>query len=192
MVNQKTLNGMNKLPQHLGGHYNRNHIDEASLTLIHEKYSINSMIDIGCGLGEMKNLCDEKNIDYLGIDGDYSVERKHNEVIIHDYTKGKSPIGNNWKKFDLAWSTEFLEHVFEKYVDNYMIDFSRCKYALVTHAPPGKTGHHHVNCKTSQYWINIFKQHDFIFDEEMTKLIRKNSSMKRDFIRQNGLFFVNK
>jgi hypothetical protein len=186
------MNMNNELPKHLGGHYNRNHIDEASLTLIHEKYSINSMIDIGCGLGEMKNLCDEKNIDYVGIDGDYTVERKHNKVIIHDYTKGKSPIGNSWKKFDLAWSTEFLEHVFEKYIDNYMIDFSRCKYALVTHAPPNTSGHHHVNLKENKYWINLFSTYGFTIDVEMTKLIRKNSSMERDFIRNNGLFFVNK
>ena len=183
----------NELPKHLGGHMNVNHVDEGALKTIHEKFSISSLLDVGCGLGEMKFLCDEKNISYQGIDGDYTVERKHDNVIIHDYTKSKSEISNQWGKiYDLGWSTEFLEHVAEKYVDNYMTDFTRCKYVLVTHALPGKKGYHHVNCQISQYWINLFKKYDFAFDKEMTKLIRKNSSMEREFIRENGLFFVNK
>ena len=182
-----------KLPEHLGGHMNVNHVDEGALKTIHEKFSIYSLLDVGCGLGEMKFLCDEKNITYQGIDGDYTAKRKHDNVIIHDYTKGKSEISKQCgNPYDLGWSTEFLEHVDAKYVDNYMIDFVKCKYVLVTHAPPGKKGHHHVNCQTNEYWIKTFMKYNFAFDKEMTKLIRKNSSMERNFIRDNGLFFVNK
>ena len=44
----------NELPKHLGGHMNVNHVDEGALKTIHEKFSISSLLDVGCGLGEMK------------------------------------------------------------------------------------------------------------------------------------------
>ena len=178
---------MNNLPKHLGGHMGINHVDFGALSYIKKNYNIESIIDIGCGLGEMKFICDNLNISYIGIDGDYTANRKHKDIIIHDYTSGKSSLTNF---FDLAWSTEFLEHVEEKYIDNFMADFTRCKYAMVTHALPGKRGYHHVNCKEKKYWIDIFYSYGFNLDEKETILIRDNSNMTREFIRNTGLFFV--
>ena len=178
---------MNELPKHLGGHMGRNHVDAAALQYLHNTFKVKSVLDVGCGLGEMKTLCDKLNIFYMGIDGDYTVRRDHNNIIIHDYTKGKLL---NKKTYDLAWSTEFVEHVEEKYIDNYMNDIIKSKYALITHAPPGKKGYHHVNCKSQNYWINVFSKYNFKFDEKTTKIIREKSSMEREFIRENGLFFV--
>ena len=65
----------------------------------------------------------------------------------------------------------------------------KCKYALITHALPRKKGYHHVNCQTQDYWINIFSKYNFKFDEKTTKIIRAKSSMEREFVRENGLFF---
>jgi len=181
-------NMMNDLPNHLGGHMNVNHIDLGALQYLHTTFKVKSLLDVGCGLGEMKNLCDQLNISYMGIDGDWTVWRDHNNIILHDYTKGKS----TWTydhTYDLAWSTEFVEHVEEKYIDNFMNDIVKCKYALITHALPRKKGYHHVNCQTQDYWINIFSKYNFKFDEKTTKIIRAKSSMEREFIRENGLFF---
>ena len=66
-------------------------------------------------------------------------------VTIHDYETGPS---NFDKEVDLIWSVEFVEHVWEKYQKNYMKDFQRGKFVVMTFAPPGKAGHHHVNCNT--------------------------------------------
>ena len=80
---------MNELPKHLGGHMGVNHVDAAALQYLHNTFKVKSVLDVGCGLGEMKTLCDKLNIFYMGIDGDYTVWRDHNNIIIHDYTKGK-------------------------------------------------------------------------------------------------------
>jgi hypothetical protein len=184
---KETPHEISGLPTHLGGHGNRNHIDNGALNAICQKFSINSMLDVGCGLGEMKTLCDERSIAYLGIDGDYTVKRNHDSVTIHDYTQGKSLIEG---EYDLGWSTEFLEHVEEAYKGNYMNDFSKCKYALVTHAPPGKRGYHHVNLKPAEYWISVFESYGFKLDSDVTQLICKESTLDRNFIREHGLFFV--
>ncbi len=92
--------------------------------------------------------------------------------------------------FDLGYSVEFLEHVEEQYMDNYMYVFCGCKYVVCTAAPPGKRGHHHVNCQDTQYWIDIFAYYGFDYNEEETEYIRRKSSMTREFMRSYGMFFT--
>jgi cyclopropane fatty-acyl-phospholipid synthase-like methyltransferase len=179
---------MRELPKHLGGHYNVNHVDFGVLEYLNNEFNVKSLLDVGCGLGEMKFLCDRLDMTYLGIDGDYTAERKHENIKIHDYSKGVSSLES---LYDLGWSTEFLEHVEEKHVDNYMEDFKSCKHAMVTHALPGKPGWHHVNCKVSKYWVNVFKSHGFTYLPNITEKVREKSTMEREFIREQGLFFVN-
>lgn len=181
---------MKDLPEHLGGHGNRNHIDFGALEFLKKEFEIESLLDVGCGLGEMKETCDDQGISYFGIDGDWSVKRRHDQVLIHDYTTGPSPLEG--KRFDCGWSTEFLEHVEEAYVKNFMHDFARCDFAMVTHAMPGKKGHHHVNCKKPSYWKAVFHDHGFQFLEKETLLLRASSTMKREFVRNHGLLFKKK
>jgi hypothetical protein len=175
------------MENHLGGHYNRTHIDEGVLKYLKKKFNINTMLDIGCGPCGMKSVAESCGIIWTGIDGDPTI--KCSGRLTHDYTKGFSPL--TVELYDLGWSTEFLEHVSEEYIDNYMKDFSRCKYVVVTASPPGKKGHHHVNCQTVKYWIKKFAQHGFTYNEKVTAKIRKHSTMKREFMRNTGMFYDN-
>ncbi|NBR26336.1 MAG: hypothetical protein EBU08_21645, partial [Micrococcales bacterium] len=97
----------------------------------------------------MVELARLRDIEAYGIDGDFTIEypkelRPH--ITTHDFTTGPC-ITLPRQEFDLAWSVEFLEHVEEKYQENYMDAFTKCIYAIVTAAPPGYPGHHHVNCQ---------------------------------------------
>jgi len=170
--------------KHLGGHRNRTWIDEVTLDYIISKYNIKTMVDIGCGTGGQVELAISKGLKTIGIDGDptLSIYNKPN-YIKHDYTKGVIDI----QKYDLCWSVEFLEHVEEKYIPNFMDTINKCKIACITFALPGKVGYHHVNCQTQQYWTNIFKQYSFELNEVDTFLIRQNSLMK--FMNQRGCLF---
>ena len=125
--------------KHLGGHGNRTWTDEGALKYIQNKFSISSMVDVGCGTAGMRSIAEALDIKWLGIDGDPNVSQ--NGVITHDFTKGEVETD----KFDLGWSVEFLEHVYEEYQPNYMAVFAKCKYVLCTAAPPGWGGYHHVN-----------------------------------------------
>jgi len=193
---------MDELPSHLGGHKNKTHLDEGTLDYIIKKFKTKTFLDIGCGPGGMVKLASDKGLKAFGIDGDWLVQREESvkdKVHIHDYTTGASNIGG---KYDLVWSTEFLEHVDEQYQKNYMNDFTKGKHALVTFAPPGKGGHHHVNCQTAEYWIDVFAKYNFEYDDFTTQTIRKLSTMgkvktlddgtkvdKHRFVANNGLFF---
>ena len=64
-----------KLPNHLGGHLNKTHVDEGSLTWIINTFNIKSFLDVGCGTGGMVELSESKGIKSLGIDGDHTLKR---------------------------------------------------------------------------------------------------------------------
>ncbi|CAB5221571.1 AdoMet_MTases domain containing protein [uncultured Caudovirales phage] len=172
-------------PPHLGGHYGGTAMPLATLDYIFEKYNIKSVIDIGCGPGGTVEYANYKGIYSIGIDGDPAVQGP-DYIKYHDYTLGELPID---MYFDLAYSTEFLEHVEEKYIPYYITTFQKAQYVLCTGAFPGQGGHHHVNEQESQYWIDKFTQYGFTFLPDDLELIRQTSNDK--LINRNGLFFKN-
>lgn len=175
-----------KLPKHLGGHCGITHIDESILNYFKES-GATSYLDIGCGPGGMLDAALARGFDVQGVDGDYKVERNNpDKVCIHDYTTG--PVTFD-KTFDLVWSCEFVEHVEEEYLDNFMQTFSSGKTVCMTYAPPGKKGHHHVNLKPENYWIETFEKYGFKYNKELTVKLRNLSSMEREFFRNYGLVF---
>lgn len=179
-----------ELPPHLGGSAGDMHMDIGAFEYLKSKFSIESMVDLGCGLGGMVDYANEKGVGAIGIDGDWTLPPK-DTVRLHDFTKGPFlfPIQPT---FDLAWSTEFVEHVEPRYVANYAAMFQRCKYICFTHAVPGQGGHHHVNCQPKDYWVFVMHHFNIMIDEEATAGVRKASTMKNNFMRDTGLVFVNR
>ena len=177
------------LPSHLGGHLNKTHNDRGALTFLMNEYTIKSFLDIGCGPGGMVALAGMRGLEAVGIDGDWEVPKeKDTQIIIHDFTNG--PCLTTKAEFDLGWSVEFLEHVEEKYQDNYMQAFARCKYVVATAAPPGYPGHHHVNCQPQEYWHKVFDKYGFDYDDAVTQRIRtQESTMQKPFMQTTGMFF---
>jgi len=179
---------MNKLPDHLGGYQNVTNIDTEILPYLVNKYGIKTMVDIGCGPGGMKNIAKTLDISWTGVDGDFTLKDKEN-IIIHDFSIAELDLE---QEFDLAWSSEFLEHVDEKYIDNYMPLFASAKIVVATAALPGTPGHHHVNCKDLDYWIKVFDCYGMIYDERETQYLRKISDMRKSFFRRHGFVFNRK
>lgn len=166
-----------------------------------KKIKANSVIDIGCGMGYAIEIFLKHCKDVTGIDGSkYVLENSKfkNNIISHDFSSGKI---NSDKIYDLAWSCEFLEHVEEKYMENYFPIFKNSKYVAVTYAGLNQDGHHHVNCKESDYWIDKFKENDLIYCHKSTMILRKkamedalqyNKQYNDNHFTNRGLFFYNK
>lgn len=178
------------LPSHLGGHLNKTHNDRGTLTFLINEYKIKSFLDIGCGPGGMVSLAGMRGLEAVGIDGDWEVPKeKDTNIVIHDFTTG--PCLTTKASFDLGWSVEFLEHVDEKYQDNYMQAFARCKLVVCTAAGPGAPGHHHVNCQPQEYWYKVFDKYGFDYDDAVTQRIRtQESTMQKPFMQRTGMFFA--
>jgi cyclopropane fatty-acyl-phospholipid synthase-like methyltransferase len=182
-----------ELPEHLGGHVNQTHLDKGVLNYMKEKYNVKTLLDVGCGPGGMVQLARTLNIDAHGIDGDFTILPKENHFYVHDYQEGPSTID---LQFDMVWSCEFVEHVYEEYLPHYVQDFMRGKFLVMTYSDH-HTGYHHVNVKPQSYWIKKIESYGFEFDEEETQTIRTVSTMNRhkpagkQFVANTGLFFKN-
>lgn len=176
------------LPKHLGGHYNITHIDEGAIDYLINTFNIKTMYDIGCGPGGMVNLALNKGIKCTGIDGDFTLKFPNFwPIIFHDFTSG----GLELDVVDLGWSCEFLEHVEEKYINNYFTVFNKCKFIFCTFSL-SDNGYHHVNVKNQDYWNSIFEARGFVLDIDNTLKLRKISTMERNFVRDTGSLYINK
>lgn len=182
------------LEGHLGGFYTT--VDKAShcpemFKYLVENLDINSVLDIGCGMGyqmqEFMKYCDE----VVGVDGsEYATSNSpvKESIFKHDFSIGELETED---RFDLCWCCEFVEHVREEFRDNFLSSFAFCKYVAMTHAVPGQGGHHHVNCQPREYWVEHMSRFGFEFDEEMTDQLKELAG-KGTHYGNTGLFFRKK
>ena len=192
---------------HLGGHLWKTHVDQGVLSFL-QFCGFKSLIDVGCGPAGNVEIARELGLFAIGIDGDPDLQRLNPPfyplIIKHDYTKGNLPPEAHWddgdhdrydidlRAFDVGLSTEFLEHVEERYIPEIMDTFRRCKIVICTHALPGETqGHHHVNLQTEDWWIAKFEEYGFKHSPAGTDNIRRYSTMQKGFMKKTGKMFFN-
>ena len=113
--------------------------------------------------------------------------RVYQPIIIHDYYQG-AYIPD--RVYDLSWCCEFLEHIDEEYIPNFMATFKKSKIAAVTHALPGQEGYHHVNERDDAYWIEQFKKYGFEYSEEDSMKYRAVN--EATYFPVSGMIFLNK
>lgn len=144
-----------------------------------------TMLDIGCGDGHAVNYFRSKGIEAYGVDGipEAITNGICPYITLHDYRNGPY---NPGKEFDLGWSCEFVEHVEEEYLNNFLATFTKCKILAMTHALVGQAGHHHVNCQEDAYWIEKLAGIGFALHEESAKLRQEGDGY---YWNRSGLVF---
>lgn len=186
-----------ELPAHLGGHLNKTHTDVGALNFFKNEMGCESLIDIGCGPGGQCEAAASLGYDpVLGLDGDFTLERDRNSRVdykLMDFTKESFNL--DALKFipDLAWSCEFVEHVEEQYIDNFMPAFASARWVAMTYCPPqpDKPNPHHFNEQPEKYWIDLFENWGLIYEPSITLMARAASTMKKPFFQTRGLVFYN-
>lgn len=152
-------------------------------------YQINSMFDIGCGVGFTQSFFAKLDIENYGIDGEICIKYHLNPscCAAHDLTVSSIKIAR--PKFDLVWSCEVFEHIEEKFVSNILetLQLNCGKVLGVCAAPQGAGGYHHVNCQNPEYWIEKISSVGFKYNDELTKYCRKISGGA--YFRRSGLIF---
>lgn len=154
---------------------------------------INSLIDVGCAEGLTLEYFINKNIDnVIGVEGleeSYNISNVKKHIILHDYTTGNVDINSG---YDLTWCCEFVEHIEEKYIQNFIDTFKKSKYVAMTHAFPDQPGYHHVNCQLPEYWIKKLESEGFEYLSEYTLKLRHMTEKEAIHIKRSLLFFKNK
>jgi SAM-dependent methyltransferase len=137
--------------------------------------NIKSVIDVGCGEGYSTKYFYDNGCEVLGIEGGINAINNSiikEKIICHDYTE--SPFIPS-KIYDAVWCCEFVEHVMEEFIENFLITFDYAKNIFLTHAVPGQNGYHHVNEQNSDYWISKIEKRGFKFNENVSLELRNTS-----------------
>ncbi len=198
-------NNMNIEEGHLGGYIGSNpHPPASGLDIRHgdpttyspglwrwaqRELGVRSVLDVGCGEGHAAAYFRSMGCRVLGVDGSKQAKRDSQIPdfhVLHDYTvRPYTPSAT----FDLVWSCEFVEHVEERYLSNFLETFRASRrYLMMTYARPGQPGWHHVNCRTPQYWVGQLHRIGFQFDRDLTRA--SICATGPGHYRDNGLFFV--
>jgi len=98
-------------------------IDIKLLPFVKDQLNVGSLLDIGCGPGGNVEFARHLGIQAYGVDGDINVLPKKAYFEYVDYSRGYSSF---IQKFDLGWSVEFAEHIAERYIPNFMMDYKKC------------------------------------------------------------------
>lgn len=181
---------MTVIPAHLGGYW----LGGDPATYFPELWSwlvtdlnVKRVIDVGCGEGQALEYFGSLDCYVVGVDG---VEQPDPRIVQHDYTE--EPFIPAGPLFDLCWSSEFVEHVEEEFIANFLATFQHADWLLMTHADPGQLGHHHVNCQPRGYWIERIEDAGFEYHDELTRTTRRLASANEtelNHYRRSGLAF---
>ena len=158
---------------HLGGFTARDNstISENLWNFMLSQLAVKSVLDIGCGKGFSASYFLSKGARVLCVEGSRDAIKNSllpsDRIVEHDFSRGAW-----WPEdtYDVAWSTEFLEHVGRQYMKNYMPAFA--KSALVMVSASGWGGWHHVEVHDQKWWIGRFQAMGFIYSQEITEWVR--------------------
>ncbi len=156
-------------------------------TWLVNELGVRTVLDVGCGEGHAIDFFVGLGCSAFGIDG---VAQPHDSIIPHDYTQGAYELGGD---FDLVWCCEFVEHIDEVCVENFLETFKSGRTVLMTHAEPGQAGFHHVNCRTSEYWKAQLDGAGFDYDPLLTIATRRQAAKnphEANYFLRSGMAFV--
>ena len=152
-----------------------------------ERYSLRSMLDVGCGEGHAVAFFHGMGLYAHGIDGLLTnIERSVAPIALHDLLTGpyKMPV-------EFVWSCEVAEHIETDSVSHYLDTLTNGNIIAMTHALPGQGGHNHVNCQPPEYWISRLGERGYVVSED-NNIFRDVSGKEFawTYFGRSGLVFV--
>lgn len=158
-------------------------------TYVIERFCINSVLDLGSGIGNASDWFFRKGLRTIAVEGmSDNVRQSIYPAICHDLTRGPFVVN-----VDLVHCQEVVEHIEERFLDNVLSSLASGRVILMTHALPGQTGYHHVNLQPTEYWVRHLAARGYTLMVEDTNRIRTLGKQERAVYMENsGLLFHRK
>lgn len=161
----------------------------------HARFETVTALDVGCGPGMLVAGLRDAGWNAHGFDGSshaltYALRHVPGayghiaQCNIEDFNPGMafSTAGLGVEEFD-EWEahadvvvcTEVAEHLEEALAPELVRKLTQSAFEAIvfTAAPPGQGGHHHVNCRPQDYWLELFADWGWILDDEGTRELRQ-------------------
>lgn len=151
-----------------------------------EQFHPDSVIDFGCAIGTYLERFEERCVTIYGVEANSAAFRHavvpDGRLEQHDLRQPYEP--NDY--YDLVLSVEVAGYIPERYARTFVNTLAKSGETVVlTAAPPGQGGTHHVNEKKPEYWIQLFNDHGMEYDRETTDELKEE-------IDVNSLYHVPK
>lgn len=160
-----------------------------------EKYiKINSVVDVGCGVGAWIKYFYDKGAYVLAVDGDW-VPAEYMVVPKKDCFQSMD-LNTSFtleKKYDLAMSIEVAEHLHIERARSFIQDLTKISdFVLFSAAIPLQGGTGHINEQNPEYWANLFDEFDYSPVDIIRPFIWNNNNIHHLWVKQNFILYVKK
>lgn len=153
---------------------------------------INTVLDVGCGVGAWLSVWKENGCQVTGLDGDY-VDRSM--LMIDSCEFHARDLARPFQmpaRFDIAQSLEVAEHLPASAAAQFVESLcSASDMVLFSAAPPGQGGENHINEKPYTYWKTLFEQRGYRMYDVVRDSILDNPHVM-PWYRYNTFLFINK
>jgi len=154
-----------------------------------ERFAINSILDLGSGLGHSSEWFFRKGMKVIAAEGlEENITKSLYPTIQVDLTK--NPINCN---VDLVHCQEVVEHIDELYLENTLKSLACGKFILLTNALPGQGGYNHVNEQNVEYWVRNLARyncHVLVTDTQRIRAIAQNEGAM--YLARTGTLYANR
>jgi len=158
---------------------------------VNDIFAPESVIDVGCATGDYVRYFENNlGLRACGIEGSEAARPYFvsENIYVCDLRKEIVRI-----HADLVVCFEVAEHLEEEYSDIFVENLTRMSNRiLLSAAPPGAGGHHHVNCQPQEWWIKKFMKFNYGYDPVLTCMIRealKPWKHRKELYHNNLSFF---
>ena len=152
---------------------------EVIATELVRRFQPATAVDWGCGTGLHASAMARAGVRVLGVDGvlaDPDQRASGVEIRVADLTR---PVAAEltFSSYDLSLCIDVLEHLDDQHSAAALANVTRgAAIVVLSCAPPGQGGHHHVNERPRRYWVERMAAIGWRYDRQET------GSMERGFV----------
>ena len=161
-------------------YYNTNSAEEV-VPIILKHFGVNSVLDVGCGIGTWLKVFKNYGIDVFGIENYQADKKKLFENITEDEfieIDISNPFNLN-RKFDLVISLEVGEHLEADKADIYIKNLIQHGNIIIFSAAiPEQGGDRHINEQWNSYWSHLFEKYSYYCHDIIRPSIWNNENVE--------------